>query len=545
MDETQQSVGGYAIVRKLGEGGMGVVYLATDPRLGRPVALKTLRRDLPASAADRERFLREARAAAAVEHDNIVPVYAIGEAADGTSFIAMPYLRGESLDARLRRPPAVPLDLVLKVADHVASGLAAAHEKGLVHRDIKPANIWLEGDPGAAEPAEQARRCKILDFGLARLADAGDAQITGSGVVLGTPAYMAPEQARGERVDPRADLFSLGVVLYRMATGRPPFRGDTPLSLLVALATDTPAPARAVNPDLPPDLAALIDRLLSKDPDARPRSADEVARAARDIRARLSPGAASTSLPQLLPPAAEPSDSATVPVAPARPPARGTRWAVGAAACLLALAPLVAWRAGAFDGPGSAGTVAQNDAPRTEEPPKPPAEPKAAPENPAPPGKTANAPADPDRAAAMWVLSAGGSVHVNGDGQEIRTAGALPRGPFELTDVLLTAPVKDADLAALAGCRHLTGAYLVGTGITTEGLAHLKGCTELTLLNLSGTAVCDKAVPIIGGFKRLADLSVIQSAVTEAGVKELAKALPGCRIQHNGGTTGPAGKDRP
>jgi serine/threonine protein kinase len=295
-------IGGFVILKLLGEGGMGAVYLAEDARLGRRVAIKTMRPELAANRLDRERFLREARAAAAVEHDNIVPIWHVGEAEDGTAFIVMPFLQGETLDARLRREPVSPPGLVLKVAGEVAEGLAAAHATGLTHRDIKPANIWLEGGPSG----EQVRRCKILDFGLARSVDKEEAQITASGAILGTPAYMAPEQARGEKVDHRADLFSLGATLYRMATGRLPFDGPTPMAVLIALTTEAPLPLRETAPGLLPELAGLIDRLMSKKREDRPQSASEVAARVRQIsdalqsRKRIPPWhtpAAAESLP--------------------------------------------------------------------------------------------------------------------------------------------------------------------------------------------------------------------------------------------------------
>src|SRR5262249_26308344 len=159
--------------------------------LGRKAAIKTIKPELAARPENRRRFEREARAAAALEHDNIVPVWQVGEAADGTPFIAMPYLQGEMLEARLLREPLQPVGVILKVAGEVAEGLAAAHAKGLIHRDIKPGNVWVEGDPGARDLAQQVRRCKILDFGLARSLEAEDGHVTASGTVLGTPAYMA------------------------------------------------------------------------------------------------------------------------------------------------------------------------------------------------------------------------------------------------------------------------------------------------------------------------------------------------------------------
>jgi hypothetical protein len=191
------------IVKLLGQGGMGAVYLAEDTRLGRHVALKTLRRELAAKPQAKERFLREARLAAAVENDHIVPIYHVGEDA-GTPYLAMPVLQGQSLEDLLRQRRVLAVPEVLFLGIQIAEGLAAAHERGLIHRDIKPSNIWVEPTGGG--------RVKILDFGLARSIEA-DTCLTQAGAIVGTPSYMAPEQARGDKLDARADLYSLGVVL--------------------------------------------------------------------------------------------------------------------------------------------------------------------------------------------------------------------------------------------------------------------------------------------------------------------------------------------
>ncbi len=275
-------IGDYTILRILGEGGMGTVYLAEDARLGRQVAIKTMKPEL-ATPEDRARFLREARAIAAVEHDNIVIILQVGEATDGSPFIVMPFLQGEMLEARLKREPITHPGILLKVALDVAEGLTAAHAKGLIHRDIKPANVWLEGDPTAPKLSQQIRRCKILDFGLARSMSVTDMQITSTGMLLGTPAYMAPEQARGEKVDHRADLFSLGVMLYRMTTGRQPFAGPTVMAVLTALASVNPPPARTLNPNVPLALSDLIKKLMKKDSAERMQSAAEVTATIRQI----------------------------------------------------------------------------------------------------------------------------------------------------------------------------------------------------------------------------------------------------------------------
>ncbi|HEV3447860.1 MAG TPA: protein kinase, partial [Gemmataceae bacterium] len=206
-------LGPYRVLNVLGAGGMGVVFRAEDPHLQRLVALKALLPGLAASGSAKQRFLREARAAAALKHDHVVTIHQVGEDR-GVPYLAMEFLEGEPLDECLKREGKLPVAEVLRIGREMAEGLSAAHEHGLIHRDIKPANVWLEGKKG---------RVKILDFGLARAAT-DESHLTQSGAIMGTPAFMAPEQAQGKNVEPRSDLFSLGCVLYRMATGKAPFR---------------------------------------------------------------------------------------------------------------------------------------------------------------------------------------------------------------------------------------------------------------------------------------------------------------------------------
>jgi serine/threonine protein kinase len=262
-------LGPYRILGVLGTGAMGVVFQAEDPGLRRLVALKVMKPSLAASTEYHRRFLREAQLAAAIDHENIVTVYQVGEDR-GVPFLAMKLLQGETLEDCLGRvggrlPPAE----VMRIGRETAEGLAAAHARGLVHRDIKPANIWLEAGRG---------RVKIVDFGLAR-GGTEDAQFTQAGAVIGTPAYMAPEQANAAEVDARSDLFSLGTVLYRAVTGELPFGGKDTLSVLKALATKTPTPPHQLVPSVPPPFSALVMRLLAKEPGQRPRSAREVVQA--------------------------------------------------------------------------------------------------------------------------------------------------------------------------------------------------------------------------------------------------------------------------
>jgi serine/threonine protein kinase len=268
-------LGPYRVLDVLGAGGMGVVFRAEDPALQRAVALKAMLPSLASSGTAKQRFLREARAAAALKHDNVVTIFQVGEDR-GAPYLAMEFLEGEPLDARIKREGRLPIAEVLRIGREMAEGLQAAHEKGLIHRDIKPANVWLEARKG---------RVKILDFGLARAAS-GEQNLTQSGAIVGTPSYMAPEQAQGTTLDPRCDLFSLGCVLYRLATGELPFKGTDTISTLMAVATTSPRPPREVNPQVPAALSRLIMRLLAKKPDDRPASAQKVAEELEAIAAQ-------------------------------------------------------------------------------------------------------------------------------------------------------------------------------------------------------------------------------------------------------------------
>ena len=269
-------LGGYRVLELLGTGGMGVVLRAQDPGLERDVALKVMNPGMASVQSARERFLREARATAAIEHDNIVPIYQVGED-NGVPFIAMRLLQGYSLQREASERQPMDARDVAEIGRQIATGLAAAHDRGLIHRDIKPDNIWIEADSG---------RVRILDFGLARTHQA-DAGLTQTGVVLGTPKYMAPEQSEGDPVDHRSDLFSLGAVLYQLAAGKPPFGGQNLVATLLAVSQVDCQPIDAACPQLDDELTNLITRLLSKSPADRPQTTAEVADALSEITSRL------------------------------------------------------------------------------------------------------------------------------------------------------------------------------------------------------------------------------------------------------------------
>ncbi|TWU56836.1 Serine/threonine-protein kinase PknB [Rubripirellula tenax] len=258
-------LGGYRILEVLGVGGMGIVFKAEDTQLKRLVALKAIKPAIASNSIAKQRFLREAQSTASIEHHNIVPIYQVGEDG-GVPFIAMQFLHGESLQSHLQHHPKLDQTEVLKIGREVAAGLQAAHEHGLIHRDIKPDNIWLDAKSGWA---------RILDFGLVRAAS-DDLLLTQTDAIVGTPRYMAPEQAQGQAVDHRSDLFSLGSVLYQLATGVPSFTGGNMVATLLAVVNAESKPIAEIAPEIHPDLAALITRLLSKDPQARPQAAAEV-----------------------------------------------------------------------------------------------------------------------------------------------------------------------------------------------------------------------------------------------------------------------------
>ncbi|WP_422928496.1 protein kinase domain-containing protein [Singulisphaera sp. PoT] len=258
-------LGAYEVTGVLGRGGFGVVLKAFDPALSRTVAIKVLASNLATSAAARSRFAREAKAAAAVVHENVVAIHAVDEW-KGLPYLVMPYIAGRSVQQRIDRDGPLEVKEILRIGVQTAQGLAAAHAQGLVHRDVKPSNILLENG---------VERVKLSDFGLARAVD--DASLTQSGVVAGTPQYMSPEQANGDAVDHRSDLFGLGSVLYFMCAGFPPFRANSTPAVLLRVRDDRARPLREINPDIPEGLAAVVEKLHAKAPGRRYGSAEEVA----------------------------------------------------------------------------------------------------------------------------------------------------------------------------------------------------------------------------------------------------------------------------
>jgi len=323
-DATISALGRYKILSELGRGAMGVVYRAEDPMLNRTVAIKTIL--MSAEAQERAeyeaRFYQEAKAAGGLNHPNIITIHDIGREGD-TAYMAMELLDGVEL-RELMKQGRMALALALDIAAQVADGLAFAHERGVVHRDIKPANVMIL----------RGRQAKIMDFGIARV-KVSDVK-TQTGAVLGSPKYMSPEQVTGLRADHRSDIFSLGIIIYELASGEAPFSAPTITSLMNAIATATPAPPSAVDATLPPVLDLIVARALEKAPDARYQSAAEIAADLRGCLERLGQGQRAAPVPAA-PPAgagdaektaklAAPGDARTVTVkAQSTLPAEATR----------------------------------------------------------------------------------------------------------------------------------------------------------------------------------------------------------------------------
>jgi serine/threonine protein kinase len=553
-------LGHYRVLGELGRGGMGAVYRAEDPHLQRPVALKVL---LPHVAADpkaKARFVREAQAQAKVEHDHIITIHAVEEA-NGVAFIVMPLLKGVSLAQALTVRPRPPLPALVRIGKEIADGLAAAHAAGLIHRDIKPANVWLEGDK---------RRVKILDFGVARstAVPAGEAQ-TASGAMVGSPAYMSPEQARGLKVDPRADLFSLGVVLYEMAAGQRPFTGPSVFDVLSAVVTHRPPPVAALHPDIPPPLSDLIDRLLAKDPAQRPDGAKAVAREldaiGRTLAAAPPPqvvvlnGVTAEPNPWAELDATQPEepdadatvidDPPEVTRHPPRPPTTAWVWpaaAAGAVGLLLLAGLLVAqpWKSKARVEvtPPTAPTPvlktnpAKPPATTTETKPQAQTEPKSLQpysQPPVPPPAAGPVSRGDDRKAVEWLLAVAADgdteIRVRQDGKVTTyyDGGKLSPGPLELIHVALNRnpKVADADLARLTGCADIEYLSLAGNNITDAGLAHLRGLTALQKLNLRFTRVSGAGLPHLKDSAKLTSAE-LDGVVLGDGVAALAETFP-------------------
>lgn len=576
-------LGEYRILKKLGEGGMGFVFRGEDPALKRFIALKVMRPEVAAKPMATDRFLREGRAAAGLKSDHIITIYQVGQA-NGVPFLAMEFLEGLPLDEWFKlQKKAIPLPHVLRVVRDTLRGLATAHEKGLIHRDIKPANLWLE---------KGTSRIKLLDFGLTRGNEA-DMQLTQEGAVVGTPAFMAPEQASGKPVDPRADLFSVGVVMYTLLAGKNPFARGSLMETLGAVGFETQAPITTVRSDVPKEYSDFLDRLLAKSPDARPTNATAALQELVAIEKAMQEGnrtlsATAASQPVVVVPLSAPApqvwDELTdiddaPPARPTRtkdqgppkpPPNKKLLYGGGLFALLAVLGGIII-------------IITNKDGTQTkvEVPDGAKVEVKDKGKTVASVGGKKEPPKrvvmDADRKAAEMIRLRGGSVRIG----EIWVAHneSLPEGPFKLNDasiasgdsgltdsdldlivpltelknLTLSGPITDAGLAKIAastwapqlatlslrysritddGLKALSKFIALNyldlgksAGITGTGLRQLKDL-QIQSLNLNSVPIKAEEYIHLAGFPQLQALDVINSGLTDSGLKNIVAAVP-------------------
>ncbi len=518
-------IGSFRVLEVLGAGGMGIVFRAEDPRLGRQVAIKVLKPEIRSRQTERIRFLREARAMAKLQSDYVVPLLAIDEE-NGVPFLVMPYLKGQSLEDRLSHGEPLSLLEIIKIGKEIAIGLGANHIRDLIHRDIKPGNIWLQlwDDPANERDCRYSFwRVKILDFGLVRARD--EVELTQSGQIVGSPAYMSPEQAMGKPVDARSDLFSLGSVLYRICSGRIPFSGETAMGVLTNIVNTPAKPLTTYNPKIPANLNRLVLWLLEKDPAKRPDSAqavvEEFLKIEADIKEKYTGKKTNSRL---------------------------LRAGVFVTAVLflggmLWISYAFFWRV-AYEKPSQGKSSI----------PGPITKSKSKPQDPYASIR------DPNRRVSKWVIDHGGSVRITFDqknelyfakGQE------LPQKKFLLIGVHMSGgvKVKDEDLPRFQKVPNLYTLNLPDEPITNQGAKHLRRNSRLSLLDLSRTKITDEGLKEIGAMhwlfdlrlsgnqitdkglgylknlKRLSTLDIERIDATEEGVANLIKALPQCQIK--------------
>lgn len=502
-------LGHYEIEAILGRGAFGIVAKAFDEKLHRVVAIKLMNPELASTSPPRKRFLREARASAAVRHEHIVNIYSVEE--EPLPYLVMEFIPGQTLEQKLNGKGPLGLDEVLRLGQQMAQGLAAAHATGLIHRDIKPANILLEA--GAEE------RVKITDFGLARAAD--DATITQSGVIAGTPMYMAPEQAYGHPLDQRADLFSLGSVLYQMISGRPPFRAETTLAVLRRVTEDTPRPIQDITPETPSWLCAIITKLHAKEPADRFQTAKELAELLGQCRKAVEYGskpnlpwsAPATTVDLLSDRAAgvirDPNASRNE--VPRSLSGKLALIAGGVAILLLCvwlIIPLVNRNGGQTKiqvADGKKVEIVSNQASGGPAEAPPPAKDF--------PAKVSDAiDFAAERKAAEWVLKVGGNLTlVDAEGNGIALDGnQLPALPFAVNSVGLNGafPIMDSDLENLAPCRGLTLVSAAGEWLTGHGLVHLSQASRLHTVHIASKQLTDEGLTSLRSLPQLKWLGV-------------------------------------
>lgn len=535
-------LGTYRILGLLGSGGMGVVFRAEDPALRRQVALKVMLPHYASNQTFKTRFLREARAQATVEHDHVISIHQVGEDR-GVPFIAMPLLKGETLAAALKGKTRLTVVEAVRIAREIAEGLAAAHASGLIHRDIKPGNVWLEGSK---------RRVKILDFGLARDAAAEDVEktetITRTGDVIGTPSYMSPEQAQAEQLDGQTDIFSLGVVLYRMLTGHMPFQGRTTTAILLAVVNHTPPPPSQLNVEVTPELDAVTMRMLAKTPAKRPKNAEAVVEILRQVEADLlstsvvsvvlmpmeqQAAAADTADPweslETTNADSRPTDvqsaAATLVIEPSEPvyrkpaprkpspqkpnPLAKLPWLPIGAGAAIALVLIVVL--GLLVKVGKKKDGAETDGNKE----------VASSGHETKKKNTPAGTADPDRKASQYILSIGGTIRVNDQDKDITLVSELPQGPTRLTYVSLenNDQVTDTGLASFKDCKNLTLLFLDKTSVSDAGLAYFKDCKNLQFLSCAGCAnIGDSGLTYFKDCKNLSGLYLQDTPISDTAL---------------------------
>ncbi|MCE9562580.1 MAG: protein kinase, partial [Planctomycetes bacterium] len=522
-------LGRYRLLKPLGKGGMGAVYLGYDDVLQRKIAIKVLTPKFAANKIARERFLREARTAASVASPHVVAIIDVDEDL-GIPFIAMEYLQGIPLDRYLSTHSKLSLKQVLRIGQEVARGLAAAHAAGLVHRDIKPANLWLEAPHG---------HVKILDFGLAKETDPqGGADVTQAGQVVGTPAFMSPEQARGDVVDARTDLFCLGIVLYRLCTGKQPFVGPTAMAVLMSVGIDEPTPVRQLNPAVPEALASLIYRLLRKKPADRPQTATDVHAdlvALENEKGAAVPEASvvasvSDYVPITVPPqgdrvweqfdAPTAAGTATTQTDPQRKAVERVPfpWKIvgGVFALLVATLALVAILMDSSKRPQT--DMVDADLVRP---------------NPVTPNPPAVLKGDPDRRAAEWVLTLPGnqSVELVGQAQPVTHLGRLPAVPFKVRRIHISSDytVTDADIRFLQDLTAMDALDFKRTLISDAGmdkLSKIAAAPRLVELSLGTEELTDEGMRPYVAFRALRNVTLTGPHLSHQGIKILQYHCP-------------------
>jgi serine/threonine protein kinase len=516
-------IGHYEILQILGRGGFGIVFRAFDEMLQRVVALKVMAPQLAATSPARKRFLREARTSAQLRHENVVQVYEVAE--QPLPYLVMEFIPGETLQQKLDRFGPLDVMEVLQIGQQIAEGLAAAHATDLIHRDIKPGNVLLEGGH---------HKVKITDFGLARSAD--DASVSQSGMIAGTPMYMAPEQAQGDKLDQRADLFSLGSVLYQMVAGRPPFRANTAVAVLKRIAEDKPRAIREIIPETPQWLCNIIAKLHAKNPDDRYQSAREVADVLADCEAQLKVNARL-------------KDYSRIPRSRARSSGR-RKWVAAAAAVLLPVIALVVTEfAGVtrlFRGqPTAADAFADADVKRIATLPAVEQVEEVRQQlmrrNPGFDGKVEHKIEDgivtefrivTDNVTDIAPIPAFNALRVlacSGTWNSGQLADLTPLEGMNLSGLrhleLWNTKVTDAGMVYFKDCNNLIFLELPFTRVSDAGLIHFKDCKTLTHLELGGTKVGDAETTNIKNFKDLTHLYLYRTKVSDAYLAQL-KGMP-------------------